>query len=421
MRAELNELLTRIDPGSVMGGMLRQYWTPAVRSASLERDGAPVRVRLFGEDFVAFRVTDGRVGFIEEACPHRAVSLALARNEDNGLRCIFHGLKIDVTGKVVDAPCEPPEQRVAYCARVRTGRYTVREVAGIVWVFLGKGEAPPFPEFEFNNLPPENVYIRRAVVPYNWMQTIESHIDSAHVPILHSGFLGKGDTRIDPLTRHNLLQMTADIAPKFEIVDTAYGLQEAAIRNTPDGGKYARVREVVLPWYMFIPGPPDAHCDGRITVPIDDETSADWYVLYNPHGPLTQDLIDSKFQNVASDPDNFAANIGTAENLWGQDRAAMNTGHFSGLTKNLFFEDFIVQASIGRRSSRANENLGVADTIVVTVRRKLIEAARAFEAGSEAPWLRGFDYRSIRSESINYVPPRTWQEAMPLREAPAKV
>jgi phthalate 4,5-dioxygenase len=333
-----NEILTRTGPGTPMGQLLRQYWAPALRSAALVVDGAPVRARLFGHDFVAFRATDGRAGFVDEACPHRGVSLALARNEDNGLRCIFHGWKLDVTGRVVDAPCEPPARRERFCASVKSRCYTVHEAGGLVWVYLGEGQAPPFPYFEFNTLPPEHVCIRRAVVPYNYLQGVEAHIDSSHVAFLHGGFLSKKAELLEPGTRANLAQMAADTAPRFEMRDRPYGLQESALRNVGRGVIYARIREVVLPFYTFIPGPKEGPFGGRISVPIDDDTSAEWYVVYDPNKPLTPEVIDTTFHNTAGDPDNFAANMGAAENLWGQDRQAMKDGHFSGLTTNLSFE-----------------------------------------------------------------------------------
>ena len=177
MKSQDNDLLTQVGPDTPMGQMLRQYWTPAIRSAALEADGAPVRVRLFGQDFVAFRDTSGRPGFVDEACPHRGVSLALARNEDNGLRCIFHGWKFDTTGKVIDAPAEPAERREKFCASIKVNRYAVHEAAGVLWVYVGKGAAPKFPNFEFATVPPDQVHMRRGVLHYNWLQGVEARID----------------------------------------------------------------------------------------------------------------------------------------------------------------------------------------------------------------------------------------------------
>src|SRR3954471_9947777 len=154
MKREDNDRLTQVGPGTPMGRMLRQYWTPAIRSKALEADGEPLTVRLFGQDFVAFRTTDGSVGFMDEACPHRGVSLALARNEENGLRCIFHGWKIGLEGKVLEVPSEPVGSNLA--SKVRVRKIHVRDAGGVVWVWLGDGEQPPqFPNFEFTELPIE--------------------------------------------------------------------------------------------------------------------------------------------------------------------------------------------------------------------------------------------------------------------------
>src|SRR4051812_7850249 len=145
---ENNELLTRVGPGTPMGNVLRQFWLPAIRSAKLEVDGAPERVRMLGQNFVAFRDTNGKVGFLDEGCPHRGVSLALGRNEECGLRCIFHGWKINTDGQVVEVPSEPTGSNLA--SKVRVNHYAVREEAGVVWVYLGQNaEVPPFPEFDF--------------------------------------------------------------------------------------------------------------------------------------------------------------------------------------------------------------------------------------------------------------------------------
>ncbi len=176
---EHNELLTRVGPGTPMGDMLREYWVPACRSAKLEADGAPERVRLFGENFVAFRATDGRVGFIAEGCPHRCASMALARNEGNGLRCIFHGWKVNVDGECVDAPTEPVERREAFAKKVPVRSHPVREAGGMIWVYLGKHKdnPPRFPDYEFNNVPDSHVRPMRGLVKINWLQGLEALLE----------------------------------------------------------------------------------------------------------------------------------------------------------------------------------------------------------------------------------------------------
>src|SRR6516162_3461103 len=159
MTPEINALLTRVEKGAPMGQLLKEYWVPACRSAKLVAEGAPERVRLFGEAFVAYRGSDGRVGFLNEGCPHRCASLALARNEGDGLRCIFHGWKFDgVAGKCLDTPTEPAERRAEFAEKVPVKSYPAREGGGIVWVYLGKkAEPPPFPAYEFTALPDDQV------------------------------------------------------------------------------------------------------------------------------------------------------------------------------------------------------------------------------------------------------------------------
>jgi phthalate 4,5-dioxygenase len=287
------ELLTRVGPGTPMARLFREYWLPAVRSASLEADGAPKRVRLFGENYVAFRAADGRVGFLDEACPHRRASLALARSGGNALRCIYHGWKIDVTGRVVDAPCEATNPRLPqFLESVSVRPYPVREGGGMVWVYLGVREQPPaFPLFEFNNLPPAQVHVRRAVLNYNWLQGFEAHLDAAHLAVLHSSLL-RDARSID----RDVDLALANAAPDMELESTPYGLHEAAIRRMPDGSRYARMRHVILPCFTLVPTAPDSPCSGRAIVPIDDDHTAEWYFLYHTSRPIRDEEIDVQWR-----------------------------------------------------------------------------------------------------------------------------
>ncbi len=284
LNREDNELLTRIGPGTPMGGMLREYWVPACRSAKLEADGAPARIRLFGENFVAFRATDGRVGFFNEGCPHRCASLALARNEGNGLRCIFHGWKFDVSGKCVETPTEPEDRRGTFAARVPVKHWQVREAGGLVWVYLGKHqENPPrFPDYEFTRLPENQVAPRRGVIHCNWLQGLEALLDSAHVTFLHASGLG---SRVgQDFYKQEAAYMLETGAPVFEFIPQPYGFREGALRDQPDGKTYARVREVAFPFASFIPAPPGGYSLVCFSIPIDDEWTAQWYVGFNVHG-----------------------------------------------------------------------------------------------------------------------------------------
>ncbi len=409
---EQNELICRTNRGTPMGEMLREYWMPAIHSASLERDGAPKRVRLMGENFVAFRATDGRVGFVDEACPHRAASLALGRNEQGGLRCIFHGWKISPDGKVVDTPCEPADRRTAFAAAQKVRAVPTHEVAGVVWVYLGKQEVPPrFPEFEFTKLPPSHVDIRRAPVHYNWVQGLEAHIDSSHVGVLHSGFISRG---VGDAQLFDLNLTIVNTAPDFEMDVTSYGLREGALRPVPGDRVYARIRQIVLPFFTFIPGAKGDPCSGRATVPIDDEWDAEWYIVYDPDKPITAERLANLYRGASQDPENFAANLGTPENLWHQDRDAMKAGHWSGLNRNIPFEDFIVQSSMGPLVDRSKEQLGAADAIIVKVRRLLLDAVEEYQRTGAISWRSDdIDFNAIRALAVTFPQGQDWRQFSP--------
>jgi phthalate 4,5-dioxygenase len=407
-----NERLTRVGPGTPMGEMLREFWTPALRAASLERGGAPRRVRLLGQNFVAFRAGDGRVGFLNEACPHRCASLALARNEGNGLRCIFHGWKVDVSGKVVDVPTEPPESRASFAARVPVKHYPAREAGGMVWVYLGQRESPPpLFDFEFHKPPAESI-LRCAIVHGNWLQGFEGQLDSAHLGVLHSSSIRPGGAR--PGDNHLSRYSQANTSPRFEFIEMPYGFREAALRELDDGTVYSRIREVVFPYYSFIPG---EHGEPRlvvVVVPIDDEWSAHWYYYMSPFGPVNEAWRQQMMSGTAEDSDNFAAGMGGPETLWHQDRAAMKEGHWSGILRNFALEDFIIEESMGPIADRTQEYLGSTDAVVVRARRMLIDALDAHDRGKLPFGLdRAVDYSRIRALAIRFPRGLDWHTIDP--------
>src|ERR671910_1182592 len=142
-----NELMCRVGPGTPMGNMIREYWVPALTPDDLVPDGPPLRVRLLGENLIAFRTTSGDVGLIQNSCPHRGASMFFGRNEEEGLRCVYHGWKFDTSGACVDMPSEPAESN--FKNKVRTKAYPCVERGGVVWAYMGtRTDLPPLPEFE---------------------------------------------------------------------------------------------------------------------------------------------------------------------------------------------------------------------------------------------------------------------------------
>jgi nitrite reductase/ring-hydroxylating ferredoxin subunit len=383
---EENELITRVCREAPLGRMLRKhYWIPASVSSALVADGTPARVRLLGENYVAFRATDGRVGFFDEACPHRGVSLALGRNEDNALRCIFHGWKFGVDGPCLEVPTQPINHD-RFCKQVALRHYAVREAAGLVWVYLGeRSEAPAFPRFDWLGLEaPTQIFPAMQVGKFNWLQAVETTMDSAHLGILHSSSIAKlGD----------ILKTRDNNAPRFEVDKKPYGFRYASIRAMNDGRSYVRVNTFVAPWYSLIsPTSHDAAVTVQFTVPVDDENSVFFFLHYRRDGgspknePLLKDCVDA-----ASWPPGVPD---LPQQNWGQDRAAMKAGHFTGFTQHLFTEDLAMVTSMLPIVDRSKETLNAADAAVVNVRRSVEAAVKEFLAG-EVP-------ASARHDEIDY-------------------
>ena len=399
-----NELLTQVGPETPGGALLRRYWHPVLKAAELEADGAPKQVRLLGENFVAFRATDGSVGFIDEFCPHRCASMALARNEHNGLRCLFHGWKLDVNGNVVETPSEPP-QHANLVAKVRTRRHQVREVAGLIWAFVGEGEPAPFPEFPFVGLPLDRLDYAQVPGACNWVQLLEGQIDSAHLSHLHSS----------SVTNRIAEMALADRAPIFDVQNTPWGFHVAAIRTLKDNRLYTRLTEFVMPYYEFIP--PAAAPDAPVyddaprfvvcQVPIDDFNTTVWYIMWTARRPIVRgevgamwEVWNQEYQTLAGRP------------MWGQDRAAMKAGHFTGIN-NLLSEDMAVGESMGPIADRRREYLGSSDTAVARFRRVYFEAIRAHADGTLprgcAP---DIPFRLIEGRGIYHLNETDWQRVL---------
>jgi phthalate 4,5-dioxygenase oxygenase subunit len=251
---EDNELLTHVGPGTPMGALMRQYWMPIYLSTDLEKpDNKPHRIKLLHENLIIFRDTLGNVGLLTEVCAHRGASLYWSRNEENGVRCVYHGWKYDVTGRCVDMPNEPTASNFRDKVRIRS--YPCQERNGVVWTYMGpREEPPPLPDLEFNLLPQEHLIIRRDLQESNWVQGLEGNIDSSHLSFLHTRLEATGNAEFygeGPATR-GLFYNGA--APKMEVVNTDAGVMYAAGRAEEPGKVYWRVTQFLMPFYgMFAP------------------------------------------------------------------------------------------------------------------------------------------------------------------------
>ena len=386
--AENNELLTRIERDSPMGRLFKNYWLPACMSEEVaEPDGTPIRVRLLGENYVAFRDTNGKVGIMHEHCPHRRASLLLARNDDCGQRCIYHGWKMNVDGLVVDMPSEPPNSRMV--GRIRHRAYPVQESGGFVWVYLGAvagaADVPAFMAPPWANV---NFAISKVQSNANWAQVVEGVLDSAHSSTLHSSNIrpgGKGDRT----SGGDLIIMdrpTNDAAPRIQVQRTEYGFRYAAIRTptqNADERDYVRVTVFMAPFFSVIP--PNAHWETVIMhIPLDDEHTMQYSVGYSDRTVLdTEKFRERSGTRVGIELDDEYRPIRTQHNRYLQDRAAMKAGHFSGL-QGVTTEDIAVNETMGPIADRTQEILAVSDMAIVQFRQMMLQAIRDHEAGGPA-------------------------------------
>ncbi|MFC3173696.1 Rieske 2Fe-2S domain-containing protein [Novosphingobium bradum] len=381
---EQNRLLTHVEGDAPLGQMMRQrYWIPCARSAALVPDGAPQHVRLLGSDYVAFRATDGRIGFFDEACPHRGASLVLAQNKDCALRCLYHAWKIDVSGTVVDIPSEG-ERGEAIGARIKVNKYPTFEGGGMLWVFLGDGPPPPRPPLPFLDLDESRVWVSRSISPSNWFQGVEGTIDSVHVGTMHQSWIAQhfGKASADK-PGEGSIGLTLNTHPRYEVQDTPYGMKAAAIRTLADGKQYVRVTSYVMPFVSLVPASgSDRTGTIFIAVPRDNTHHILFWGFWNEDGPRME---SEKQMTVGTrDPDNWVTFDEGPNRTWGQDREAMARGHFTGFTRCLVDEDLVLQASQGVIQDRTKENLVSSDVGIARLRRRMLDEIAAFQRGEPA-------------------------------------
>ncbi len=395
-----NELVCRTGPGTSMGNLFRRYWMPALLSEEVpEPDSPPVRVRLLGEDLVAYRDTTGQVGLIGEFCPHRLTSLYLGRNEEDGLRCVYHGWKFDRDGNCVDMPNEPLQSR--FKEKIKTTAYPCQERGGIVWAYMGpEGGHAELPEMEWTLVPEGQRRVSKVLQECNYLQGLEGGIDSSHISFLHANAVpGPNGPQFFP---SNIFE-SRDGAPIFTVRETDYGMLIGARRSTSEPGNYYwRFTPFGLPFYTQIP--PTGRTEllsGHAWVPIDDENC--WMYTFSWHidRPISDFPENAVHPAILTDkyPGTYNPRINRTNN-WGLDREMQRTQNFTGIA-NTSDQDRAVQEAMHRIVPRMHEHLGTSDTAVISTRRILIRLARELEQGNvPASALNGALYR-VRSASLN--------------------
>ena len=387
MTAEENDLLCRVEGDAPMGRMMRRYWIPACLSEEIEAaDGAPLRVRLLGLDLVLFRDTEGRLGALDEHCPHRRASLSYGRNEENGLRCLYHGWKIDVEGNVVDMPSEPAES--GFCARVKHRAYPCREAGGFVWLWMGDPAEPAaFERPVFAPTEQAKVSIVKFVVPCNWAQILEGAIDSAHSSTLHSSDMRPARVAGAKATEREWLRPSTDKAPRLQVQRTAFGFRYAALRRpivNAGTHQYVRTTLFVAPITVLIP-PNDMYNLANVNVPIDDAHTMFHFIAWNETGDGHDTESWRKFCGAQPgiDLDDRWEPRRTLANHHLQDRQAMRLGDFTGI-RGIPMQDMAMWASMGPITDRTRDRLGASDLAIVEFRRIMLDAVKRFTAGEPA-------------------------------------
>jgi len=410
---EENELLCRVGPGTPMGTMMRQYWIPAGLSSELaDSDGAPLRVKLLGENLVGFRDTNGTIGLVQENCPHRGASLFFGRNEEAGLRCVYHGWKFNAEGTCVDMPNEPPESNFKH--KVRVTAYPCVERGGIIWTYMGgKDTPPPMPNIEPNMLPDGEYNIQIYQRECNWMQALEGDIDTCHTGFLHLGSVSPEETPEGSWARVAL----SDRAPRYEVVDTDAGTMYGAYRPADKDTTYVRIAQALFPFYAMTPtGVLGLEVRIRAWVPMDDEHTLALSinaVTNRPAGKLKgkQVPITETLPNTTDWYGRFRC-VANRANDYQIDREAQRTNEsYTGIS-SIFMQDQTATESMGPIYDRTHERLGTSDLMIIRTRRRLIAAARAVqEHGTPPPGSENPDAYAVRSGAVMIPKTARWVEA----------
>ncbi|MGE5538684.1 MAG: Rieske 2Fe-2S domain-containing protein [Gemmatimonas sp.] len=400
---EDNELLTRVGPGTPMGELMRRYWIPAAFSHQVQKpDGPPIRVRLLCEDLVLFRDTQGRVGLVDEKCPHRTASLFFGRNEEGGLRCVYHGIKFDVEGNCTDIPCVP-QLSEAECRNVAkklaVKAYPCLERGDVIWTYMGPSELKPaFPELEWTMLPASHRFATRHIQECNWLQGFDGGFDSSHLSFLHSGAvdLRKGNTDKD-----------RRIPPsRYEVVPMDFGFACGGGRDLGNGMVSWHVDVMLMPFHKIIPSVPRA---AHVWAPIDDYNTMLYSINFHPTRALTDEDLEREKAWRGIHTENLPGSdraIANKDNDYLIDRELQSSGRSYTGMKGLGIQDCALQESMGPIADRSQERLLPSDLALVQIRRLLLKAVRDHMAGRPIPGLDPtcFRVRSTRFEAPNDAP-----------------
>jgi phthalate 4,5-dioxygenase len=409
---EENELVTRIGPGTPMGQVMRRYWVPALLAEEIPEPDCPqVRVRLLGENLVAFRDTNGEVGLLGAHCPHRGAPLFFGRNEAGGLRCVYHGWKFDREGRCLEQPNEPPES--TFKDKIRHTAYPCLEAAGVVWAYLGPPEKrPPPPAMEWARLPAGHAFCSKTYEACNYLQAMEGGLDTSH-----SSFLHRHDASL--AHRSTLDYRRRVTAPRLEVLNTDYGYSYASVRHLREENRnYVRAYHFVMPFQQMrafegYEGKPAMK--GHLWVPVDDEQTFvyNWF-CHGDGSPLSPTEIHQEESEAGRGPDALLPGYRLRRNPsndYLMDREAQRTESWTGIP-GVNTQDFAMQEGMGAIYDRTQEHLGTADVAIITMRRLLLQAAREVQAGHDPLGATASSVGTVRPAEMLLPADVPWHEAM---------
>jgi phenylpropionate dioxygenase-like ring-hydroxylating dioxygenase large terminal subunit len=378
---EENQLLTQTNAGTPCGELLRRYWQPVALSEELKTDGAPLAVTLMGEELVIFRDERGRVGVLDRHCCHRGADLSYGRLEDGGLRCIYHGWLYDVNGKILEQPGEPNggEHRHEFCQP----SFPCREIGGLILAYIGPGEPPLVPNYEFLLVPDDQRFVSKIHHSCNYLQSNEGNIDPVHLSFLHRNLeLSQTDQkrRVTGSESSPNSLYGADLAPKIDVELTEFGVRIFSIRSIDSDRIYFRTSNFIMPNFSAFPGQtaPDGYSINW-HVPIDDMSHWKFVIVFSRQRPLDRQLmlrgrdeLDADYRMVRSKANRYL-----------QDRASMKDKSFSGIGYNFQAQDACVIEGAGAIQDRTKEHLVSSDKAIVAARKLLLRGIQDVKDGRD--------------------------------------
>jgi phenylpropionate dioxygenase-like ring-hydroxylating dioxygenase large terminal subunit len=397
MTKEENDLLTQTGPGTPCGELMRRYWQPAALSEELPPDSDPLGLKLLAEDLVLFRDDKGHPGLLGLHCSHRGADLSYGRLEDGGLRCLYHGWLYDVSGCVLDMPAEP-HGGGEYKKAIRHKAYPCQEAGGVIFAYMGPGEPPLLPNYEFLMVPPEHRYVTKGLHECNYLQASEGNLDPMHNTLLHHPFQVRG-LEITGVQQYQGFRGGRGAAPEIETIDaemTDFGMRLCRMCPAGPDKKYIRIFCFALPALTPFPGGPQGEEGYSVNwhVPIDDARNWKFMFTFNREKPLSESVKKAVVGGVGLTPDyRFVQN---RANRYMQDRQSLKTRSYSGID-GVPVQDLWAVEGAGPMQDRTQEHLAASDRAIVVSRKVVLKAIREVQEGREPPHI-------IRDPKLNRFP-----------------